>query len=141
VRGAAGTAAVLVALATTIPTASVALLESSREHASRGELQPAFDDASGAASVAPWAASPRLQQALILEEAGALALATEYAKQAIERESANWQNWLTLARIEAKRGRLRAASAAFGEAERRNPRSGLFDEPVTSLATDDPSSG
>ena len=141
VRGALGATAVLVALATTVPTASVALLESSREHATRGELQSAFDDASGAASLAPWAASPRLQQGLILEEAGALALATEYTKRAIERESANWQNWLTLARIEAKRDRLRAATAAFEEAEQRNPRSGLFDAPVTSLATGGDSSG
>ena len=60
----------------------------------------------------PWAATPLLQRALVLEAAGRLGGAAADARAAADREPRNWRTWLTLARIEALRGRAGAALSA-----------------------------
>jgi Flp pilus assembly protein TadD len=78
---------------------------------------------------APWAASPYVQRALVLETLGMLGRAAAEARHATAREPTNWENWLVLARIEAEAGRVPAAIADARHAARLNPRGRLFRTP------------
>jgi hypothetical protein len=109
-----------------IPLASTSLVRQSQAEAREGDFPAALSDARSAQNVEPFAASPRLQQALVLEEAGALAAASAPARAATERESTNWRTWVVLSRIEARRGRAVPAVAAYRKAKSLDPRSPLF---------------
>ena len=74
----------------------------------------------------PYAATPRLQRALVLEQAGALARAAAAARAATVQEPTNWRTWFTLARIDARRGEAAAAVQSLRHARRLNPRSPLM---------------
>ncbi|HET7121238.1 MAG TPA: O-antigen ligase family protein [Solirubrobacterales bacterium] len=125
-----GVVAVALALIvlTAIPLAATSLVRQSQEAAQADDLSAALDDAQTASDVEPFAATPRLQLALVYEEAGEFDRAAAAAAAATERESTNWRTWLVLARIEAERGRADAAVAAYREAKRLNPRSSVFTE-------------
>jgi hypothetical protein len=110
-----------------IPLASTDLLRRSQADARAGDLRGALEAARGAQNAQPGAAGPRLQQALVLEEAGDLPAAAAAARAATAREETNWRNWLVLARIEAERGRAAAAVGAYRRARSLNPRLSLFD--------------
>jgi O-Antigen ligase len=121
-------AAALVAIvAIAIPLASTSLVRQSEADFREGDLQGALSAARSAQNAQPDAATPRLQQALVLEAAGDLPQAAAAASSATEEESTNWRTWLVLSRIEAERGKAAAAVADFGEARSLNPRSSLFD--------------
>jgi hypothetical protein len=105
------------------PLVGAARVRASQEAAADRRALAALDAASAAVDVAPWAADGYLQRALVLERAGRLEAAAPDARAATEREAANWQLWAVLARIEARRGRIDAARAAFGKARELNPRS------------------
>jgi tetratricopeptide (TPR) repeat protein len=126
----AGTAAVaLVAIVViSIPLASTSLLRDSEADVRGGDSQAALDDARSAQNAEPGADSPRLQQALVLEELGALDQAAEAARAATERGETNWRNWLILSRIEAERGQASEAVAAYRKARSLNPESPIFEE-------------
>ncbi len=126
-RLASAAVAILAILAIAVPLASTGLLRTSAADARTGDLQTAFDLARDAQNVQPDAASPRLQQALVLEVAGELALAAEAARAATEKESTNWHNWLVLSRIEAERGEAAAAIRDYRRARVLNPHSELFE--------------
>jgi hypothetical protein len=117
--------AAIVAIA--IPLASTTLLRDSEADARAGQLHLALNAALTARNVQPDAAPPRLQQALVLEEQGDLGGAAAAARAAIEREAANWRNWLVLSRIEAEQGRAVAAVRAYRRARSLNSQSPLFD--------------
>ena len=117
--------AAIVAIA--IPLASTSLVRSSEAQAREGDLSAALEDARTAQNVQPGAASPRLQQALVLEELDDFPLAVESARAATEREGTNWRNWLVLARIEAESGEAAAAVRAYRKARSLNPLSPIFD--------------
>jgi O-Antigen ligase len=117
--------AAIVAIA--IPLASTSLVRQSEADAREGDLAAALQAARSAENAEPGAATPRLQQALVLESQGELAAAAAAASAATERESTNWRTWLVLSRIEAERGRAAAAVAAYREARSLNPRSQLFE--------------
>jgi hypothetical protein len=119
-----GSLVVIVAIA--IPLASTSLVRSSEAAARSGDLAAALDDARSAQNVQPGAASPRLQEALVLELRGELAAAAAAALAATEREETNWRNWLVLSRIEAERGRAVPSLRAYREARSLNPLSELF---------------
>jgi O-antigen ligase/polysaccharide polymerase Wzy-like membrane protein len=89
-----------------------------------------FDDAASSATtaiqIAPWAASGYIQRALLLERLGVAARAAADARRATQREPTNWNHWLILARIEAERGRVRAAVADVRRAAALNPHEPLF---------------
>lgn len=123
-----GTGAVAIAaiVVIAIPLASTAMVRQSEVDFREGRLQSALDAARSAQNAEPGAASPRLQQALVLEAAGALSAASEAARGATERESTNWRNWLVLSRIEAERGRADPAVADYRRARSLNPRFSLF---------------
>jgi tetratricopeptide (TPR) repeat protein len=102
------------------------VLNDSRAAAAGGQLAAALEDARTAESLQPYAATPHLQRALILEQAGAIDQATAAARAAAAAEPTNWRTWIVLARLQARRERYPEALAAFERAKRLNPRSNLF---------------
>lgn len=118
----------LVAIAViAIPLASTTLLRQSEADARAGDLSAALESARSAQNVQPGAATPRLQQALVLEAGDDFLRASEAARAATEREPTNWRTWLVLSRIEAERGEAAAAVRYYRRARSLNPRSSLFD--------------
>lgn len=116
--------AAIVAIA--IPLAATTLLRESESDARAGRLGQALGAALTAQDVQPDSAAPRLQEALVLEQQGELAAAAAAAREAIERESEGWRNWLVLSRIEAERGRAVASVRAYRRAKSLNSQSPLF---------------
>jgi O-antigen ligase len=109
-----------------IPTLAEQDVRQSQSDASSGHLNSALEAAQSADRFEPFAATPDLQRALVLEAQGNLGAASAAAREAAAEESANWRTWLTLSRIEAERGASQAAVAAFRKARALNPRSRLF---------------
>lgn len=120
---AAGLAAII---AIAIPLASLSLVRQSEAEARAGDLPAALQDARSAQNVEPAAASPRLQQALVLELLGDFTAAEAAAREATDRESTNWRNWLVLSRIAAEAGHAKASVAAYEEARALNPHASVF---------------
>lgn len=116
--------AAIVAIAA--PLASSTLIRQSQAYARAADLPAALRAARSAQNVRSDAATPRLQQALLLEAQGSLSLAAAAARGAAQRESTNWRIWLVLSRIEAEQGRASAALRHYREAKSLNPRSLLF---------------
>ncbi len=112
--------------AVAVPLAAALATRDSRDAAAAGHVGTALDDSRTAQGLQPYAATPRLQQALVLEQAGALSQAAAAAKAATRAEPTNWRTWFTLARIEAKLGHADAALAQMRNAQRLNPRSPLL---------------
>jgi O-antigen ligase len=129
-RGGSRLALGLVGLATlvmvAIPLAGAASLRQSQAAASRGDVSSALASARTAADIQPYAATPKVQLALLLERTGDLTGAARAAEAATRAEATNWRTWLTLSRIEAERGRTKPAVAAYRKAFSLNPRSTLL---------------
>jgi O-antigen ligase len=121
-----GVVAVAGLVAVAVPLTGAASLRASQAEAADARLGAALEDARTAAAVQPYAAAPRLQQALVLEAAGDLDAAAAQAKLATGHEPTNWRVWLVRARIDAQRGEPQAALRAFRKARRLNPRSPVF---------------
>lgn len=119
-------AALLAIVAIAVPLAAETHLRRSRSEAAAGRVAAAYAEATTAANVEPAAAGPRLQQALLLEEAGQLRQAAGAARLATEKEPTDWRPWLVLSRLEAERGRPAASVRAYSEARSLNPHSSLF---------------
>ena len=119
--------AVLIAL----PLAADLLVQESQRAVVAGELPDALGDAQRAEDVAPWAASPRLQEALVLEQGGDLAEAADAAREATAREDTNWRPWLALSRIQYELGNGSEGASAYRRARDLNPRSPLLASPPT----------
>lgn len=122
-RGAAGLAAALAIVAIAIPYAATVAVRSSQAEVRAGRLAPALDDAATAGRLQPYAATPLLQRALILEQAGDLAGAQTAIVQATTRAPTDSGIWLIRARIDAERGQAAAAAADYRRAHALNPRS------------------
>jgi len=125
-RGSYGVASLAAIACIAIPLAAASAVDSSREHASDGELTEALADAETAASLQPYAATPRLQEALVLELQDRLPAALSSAREATERESTNWRTWVVLSRLYARTGNAEASVEAYRRARALNPRSPLF---------------
>jgi Flp pilus assembly protein TadD len=89
----------------------------------------ALHDAADARRVQPYAATPKLQEALLLEQNGSLPAALAAAREATGDEPTNWRTWFVRSRIEAERGETRAAITDYRRARALNPRSALFARP------------
>jgi len=124
-----GVAAVslLAIVAIAIPLASLSLTRQSQASVRGGDYPAALEDARSAQNVEPAAATPRLQQALVLELMGDLPAAEAAARAAVDRESTNWRLWLVLSRIAAENGRAGASVATYKEARNLNPRGEIFE--------------
>lgn len=125
-RAAVALIALVVIVAIAIPLASTSLVRESEADARAGDLPAALSAARSAQNAQPDAASPRLQEALVLESQGSLAAAAVAARAATERESTNWRTWLVLSRIEAELGDASAAVRDYRRARMLNPFSELF---------------
>lgn len=125
-RGVVVLASLILIIAIAVPLASTSMLRKSQDKAREGDVEGALADARTAQDVEPFAATPRLQEALLHEGEGDLVAAADAARGATERESTNWRTWLVLSRIEAKRGRAAASVAAYRKARSLNPLSPVF---------------
>lgn len=103
-------------------------LRDSRRAAVAGDTRTAVDKAERARGLAPWAASPWLQLALVHEGSGDLASARAAARRAVDHDPSGWRHHLVLARIALAGGDERAAAAALRDAAALNPRSPLFSD-------------
>ncbi len=112
--------------AVTVPMAGALATADSRDAAADGRLGPALQSSRTAERLQPYAATPHLQRALVLEQAGALPSAASAARAATVDEPTNWRTWFVLARIDARRGEAAAAVDALRRARRLNPRSPLL---------------
>ncbi|HEX8157764.1 MAG TPA: O-antigen ligase family protein [Solirubrobacteraceae bacterium] len=112
--------------AVAVPMAAALATKQSRDAAADGRLTAALEDSRTAERLQPYAATPRLQRALVLEASGALDAAATAARAATADEPTNWRTWLVLARIDARRNSSASALHALREARRLNPRSKLF---------------
>jgi O-antigen ligase len=120
--------AVFAIVAQAIPLISTVAIRDSQAAVRRGDLVAALDNAQSARRVEPWAASPYLQLALVLEGDGRLAAARRTIADAIERDRDDWRLWLVQARLETKVGAIRSARRSLRRAATLNPRSPLFAE-------------
>ncbi len=91
-----------------------------------GDLAGARDAAISARDVQPWAASPRLQLALVDERRGQLADAGSAISDAIDRDPLDWRLWLTASRIDGAAGHTKQARTDLDRAIALNPRSPLL---------------
>ena len=98
----------------------------SQKAAARGELGEALERASSARAIQPWAASPRLQLALVREEAGDVRRARRDIAAAIARDESDWRLRVIASRLAVKAGDLDAARTALARARALNPRSRLL---------------
>lgn len=121
-----GALAVVALVAIAIPLAATDALRGSQAQARTNDLAGALARANDALAVQPYAATPRLQRGLILEEAGRYGPASVALHQAIDREPDNWRLWLILSRIEAEAVHPQAAVAAYRKARSLNPGSPIF---------------
>lgn len=124
VAGAAVAVAAMVAIA--IPLSAASSIQKSQAEVRRGNLEEALSEARDARRVEPFAAGPRLQEALVLEAQDRLAQAESPAREATRLEPGEWRAWLVLSRIEAERGQALASVASYRRARALNPRSVLF---------------
>jgi hypothetical protein len=125
-RGGVVAVALIALVAIGLPLRGATALRQSQVDAARGDLGSALQEARDAADAQPYAASPRLQQALLLERQGRLPAAAAAARSAAGKESTNWRTWLILARLEAGRGQVENALAAYRRARDLNPGYGLL---------------
>lgn len=106
--------------------AGASAVADSHEAAARGDLAAALGYARSAVRTQPFAATPRLQEALVLEAMGDLSAAEVAAVEATKREPTNWRTWLVRARLAAERGEPSKALSLFRTARSLNPRSTIF---------------
>lgn len=125
-RAGAVAACVAALLVIWFPLRGATALRQSRVDAAHGDLPAALQQARDAADAQSYAASPLLQEALILEQQGKLRPAAAAATEATRKEGAEWSTWFILARIEAERGRIGPALRAYDRAHRANPLYGLL---------------
>ena len=116
--------ACLVAIA--IPLATTTAVRQSQTAATADNASLALADARSAARVEPGAASPEIQEALVLELDHDYPSALVAARKATRDESQNWSAWLILSRLEAESGQVKPSIAAYERARSLNPQSSLF---------------
>ena len=109
-----------------IPVAGTDKVRASQAAVRAHDLPAALSDARTAANIEPYAATPKLQEALVLELQGKLGAAAAAARGATAAESTNWRPWMVLSRLEAERGHAGPAIAAYKTARSLDPRSPLF---------------
>lgn len=125
-RGVISVLAVGMIVAIVIPLSSSSLVDQSRDAGRAGDLSRSLDLAREASEVEPGAATPYLQQALVLEAAGEPTEGLKAAREATEREPTNWRTWLIRFRLEAATGDTEAAVISFKRARRLNANSTLL---------------
>jgi hypothetical protein len=126
VRAGAIVTALACLAAIAIPLGTVSTVRQSQQAAGAGDTTLALADAQTAVSLEPGAASPQLQEALVLEVRHDLPDALTAAHNATRDEPTNWITWLILSRLEAESGHAQAAVSAYDRSRQDNPRSPVF---------------
>jgi O-Antigen ligase len=126
-RAVFGVLAVAGIVVVAIPMVGVDAVRDSQANVRSQDLSAALGDARSAEDIEPYAATPALQQALVLELQGDLDGAIEAAKTATRAEPTNWRTWLTASRLAALSGDYEGAILAYRFARELNPRSALFE--------------
>ncbi len=106
-----------------IPLTMQRALDRSASELRAGNLQAALDEAGEAGRIEPFAASPLIAQTVVYESAGDYRAALDTAREAVRRESTNWQTWYLLARIQRWLDDDAAAAISYQRAVDLNPRS------------------
>ncbi|MFT3865052.1 MAG: O-antigen ligase family protein [Solirubrobacterales bacterium] len=119
--------AVVAMVGIAIPLSATSSIQRSQAAVRSGDLSQALTEADDAVRIEPFAAPPRLQRALVLEEQGRLAAAETAALGAVHREPAEWRSWVVLSRLQAERGKASQALISYRKAKTLNPRSPLFE--------------
>lgn len=120
-RLAIGVGSMLSIAAISVPLYSTSLINMSQTEVRAGRLQEAFDAANRADAVQPWAASPNLQKALVLEQAGDPVNALREARMASLDEPTNWRIWLVRSRLEAAVGQVDESVKHFRKMQNLRP--------------------
>jgi tetratricopeptide (TPR) repeat protein len=82
-----------------VPMAGTQAFDSSQKMVRAGDLEGALAKAERSSDLLPWAASPLIQRAQILQLLGRRPQAIERARKAVEREGVNWRNWLVYSQV------------------------------------------
>lgn len=125
-RSGMATFAVLSVVALAVPLLATTELERSRDAVERGDAKAAAAHALRASEIEPWSPDPRLQLALVQEQAGELRRARASLQQALSRDPIDWRLWLVDARLRTKVGDVSGAAASLARARMLNPRSPLW---------------
>ena len=124
-----GALAVLAIPVLAIHLAGTSALRDSQARARSGDVAGALEKAHLAADIQPYAAGPRLQEALLLEQSGDLRGAGRAIARATADEPTNWRLWLIRSRIDARLGRASLAVADYRRANRLYPKGSLTARP------------
>jgi O-antigen ligase len=109
-----------------VPLASTVAVRASQSAFQRGELSKALADANTAQAIEPGAATPYLQQALLLEHANDVKGAAAAIAAAIAREPTNSVLWLTAMDIAVEGDHPREALADYRRARELYPTSSVL---------------
>jgi len=113
----------LLIAAQTIPLLAQTEIGKSKAAVARGDAATAESAAIKARRIQPWAASPALQLAFVMEREGNLVQASAWIREAIKHDKTNWSLWLVSTRIDVKRGDVGKAEQSLRRAIELNPRS------------------
>jgi len=122
-------AAWILALLQVLPLLAEIQLRQSQAEVRGGDLRAAAAEAAGARDLAPWAATPHTQLALVAEAAGDFRAADRHIESAIDRDRRDWRLWLIATRLRTKSGEIDEARRSLDRARQLNPRSPLFSSP------------
>jgi O-Antigen ligase len=104
-------------------------IHASQTAARSGQGGQALAWANDAVSAEPWAASPYLQRALVLEGLGRLRSATADIRRATDREPTNFELWVIRSRVDTERGHLFQAVRDYGRAYQLRPLAIVLQKP------------
>ena len=105
---------------------SASEIERSRDLFESGDSPAALGAARSAGDLNPWAATPLVQEALILNSEAKSGEAVRAAREATSKEPRDWRTWFVLTGVAAVAGRPGEATGAFERARALNPRGELF---------------
>jgi len=109
-----------------LPMAATETVRASQALARGGDLSAALVKAEDAAALQPYAASPWLQEALVLEAMGRIPQALVAAEHAVREGPTDYNNWLVVSRLQARDGHAQPALAAYVRARTLSPRAAIF---------------
>jgi tetratricopeptide (TPR) repeat protein len=126
-RAAALSASVLIICLEALPLVTHFAISSSQAAALHGNAAAALQAADVARRLEPFAASPNVQRALVLEQIGEIESARTAIGDALSKDRRDWRVWLIAARLETKDGAVERARTSLARAAALNPRSPLFE--------------
>jgi tetratricopeptide (TPR) repeat protein len=133
----AGVAVIAVAwvamLACAIPMLGERKVRQSQEFIRDRRPDKAMEAANTAVKLAPWAARPKIQAALVRQWLKQPTPALQDARDAVELEPANWRNWLVLADIQQWAQQTTNYDQSIRKALALNPRSKMLRQRVNEL--------